>query len=69
VRFFWLTPRSILAVTGTTVHRYLMRRRVARARELLQGSTLPLAEAALAAGFAHQSHTARRLKRELGKRR
>jgi AraC family transcriptional regulator len=55
-----------LQVTGTTVHRYLMRRRVARARELLQGSTLPLAEVALAAGFAHQSHMARWLRRELG---
>lgn len=51
--------------TGMTVHRYVVRRRVERARLLLQGGT-SAGEAALAAGFAHQSHMARWMRRELG---
>lgn len=44
---------------GIAPHRWLLRRRVDKARALLTGSSLPLAEIALACGFAHQSHFTR----------
>jgi AraC family transcriptional regulator len=48
------------------IHRYVMLRRVDRARTLvLQGRT-PWSEAALLAGFSHQSHMARWMRRVLG---
>jgi AraC family transcriptional regulator len=51
---------------GMPVHQYLIRRRVERARTLLAEGKLPIAEIALAAGFAHQSHLARHMRRSLG---
>jgi AraC-like DNA-binding protein len=45
--------------TGQTPHQWLTACRVARARELLSASTLPLAEVAAACGFADQSHFSR----------
>ena len=42
--------------TGETVQAYVRARRVERARALLAGGTMPLAEVAFACGFAHQSH-------------
>lgn len=53
---------------GVPVHQYVVRRRVERAKALLQESTLPTAEIALAVGFAHQSHMARHMRRLLGLR-
>jgi AraC family transcriptional regulator len=51
---------------GMAIHRYVMLRRVDRARTLvLQGRT-PWSEAALLAGFSHQSHMARWMRRVLG---
>jgi transcriptional regulator of acetoin/glycerol metabolism/AraC-like DNA-binding protein len=44
---------------GITPHYYLVSRRVARAKELLEGTHLPLSEIALAVGFADQSHLTR----------
>lgn len=41
---------------GRTLQAYVRERRVARARKLLAGGDLPLAEIAFACGFAHQSH-------------
>jgi AraC family transcriptional regulator len=52
--------------TGMTVHRYVLRRRIERARLLLVEGRLSLGEVALAAGFSHQSHMARWMRRELG---
>lgn len=52
--------------TGTTVHRYVVQRRVEQARRLLVEGTLSASEVALASGFAHQSHMARWMRRELG---
>ncbi|MDF2697143.1 MAG: AraC family transcriptional regulator, partial [Labilithrix sp.] len=52
--------------TGLSVHRYVVRRRVERARVLLLQRTMPASEVALAAGFAHQTHMARWMRRELG---
>jgi len=52
--------------TGMTVHRYVVRRRVERARLLLVEGALSASEVASASGFAHQSHMARWMRRELG---
>jgi AraC family transcriptional regulator len=52
--------------TGLAVHEYVMRRRVERARALLVADRLPAGQVALAAGFAHQSHMARWMRRVLG---
>jgi AraC family transcriptional regulator len=54
------------ASVGMPVHQYLIQRRVERAKTLLMQDGLSLAEIALAAGFAHQSHMARHMRRALG---
>ena len=52
--------------TGLPVHAYVVRRRVDRARSLLLQRNLPASRIALDAGFAHQSHMVRCLRRVLG---
>lgn len=52
--------------TGQPVHGYVVQARVARARRLLLKGELPPAQVALEAGFAHQSHMARCMRRVLG---
>jgi AraC family transcriptional regulator len=51
---------------GMPVHQYVIRRRLERAKTLLREGKRPLAEIALMAGFAHQSHLARQMRRVLG---
>jgi AraC family transcriptional regulator len=51
---------------GVAVHEYVIQRRVARAKELFETSELPASQIALAAGFSHQSHMARSMRRLLG---
>ncbi len=51
---------------GVPLHQYLIQRRVERAKTLLMQDGLSMAEIALAAGFAHQSHMARHVRRVLG---
>lgn len=51
---------------GVPVHEYVLQRRVERASALLRQGRLPASEVALAAGFAHQSHMARTMRRVLG---
>ena len=51
--------RAFRATTGVTPHQWLIRRRVARARELLLTSHLELAHIALTCGFVDQSHLTR----------
>jgi AraC family transcriptional regulator len=53
-------------VAGMPVHQYVIRRRVEYAAELLQCGDPPLADVALQAGFANQSHMARCMRRILG---
>jgi AraC family transcriptional regulator len=48
---------------GQSVHRYVVERRLERARSLLLGGERSVAQVALATGFAHQSHLARWMKR------
>lgn len=52
--------------TGLAPHQYVIERRIQRAKELLCGSALPIAEIALLCGFANQSHLNRHFKRLLG---
>jgi AraC family transcriptional regulator len=52
--------------TGMPVHQYVVQRRVERARTLLAIGDLSASQVALAAGFAHQSHMARAMRRLLG---
>jgi AraC family transcriptional regulator len=52
--------------TGTPVHQYVLRRRVERAKQLLQDRSLSIAQVAFATGFAHQSHLARHMRKILG---
>jgi AraC family transcriptional regulator len=54
------------ATFGQSVHQYVVRRRVARAKTLLLLGELPISQVALEAGFAHQSHMAHWVKRILG---
>jgi AraC family transcriptional regulator len=52
--------------TGLPLHQYVIRRRVERARQLLAEGELPMSLVALEAGFTHQSHMARHMRRLLG---
>lgn len=52
--------------TGTSVHQYVIRRRVEYARALMATTTMPASEIAFAAGFAHQSHMTSTMRRLLG---
>lgn len=52
--------------TGLAVHEFIIHRRVARARSLLVAGE-PASQVALAAGFSHQSHMARWMRRLLGR--
>jgi AraC family transcriptional regulator len=51
---------------GVPVHRYVIERRVDRARTLLARESLSVAQIALETGFAHQSHLARHMRRVYG---
>jgi AraC family transcriptional regulator len=58
--------RLFKASTGLSPHRYVVGRRVERARELLAKTALPLHEVACLAGFTDQSHLAKHFRRHLG---
>lgn len=58
--------RLFRASTGVSPHQYVLDRRLARARELLTGTDLPLAHVAVRCGFADQSHLTRVVRRRLG---
>lgn len=51
---------------GQPPHRYVLQRRLLRARQLLQHSRLPLGEIALACGFASASHFSNRFRAAFG---
>lgn len=48
--------RAFRATTGLPPHRWLMARRVERAKAMIANTQLPIVEIALACGFASQSH-------------
>jgi AraC-like DNA-binding protein len=58
--------RAFKQSIGVTPHHYLMRRRVEHTMALLSGTDMSLSEIALAAGFADQSHCARRFRQHVG---
>jgi AraC family transcriptional regulator len=58
--------RSFRADMGDTPHHYVLCRRIDRARQLLRETSMPLAEVALACGFASQPHLNAVFRRELG---
>jgi len=51
---------------GVAVHQYVIQRRVELAKTLLLQEEKSITEIALEAGFAHQSHLARHMRRMLG---
>jgi AraC family transcriptional regulator len=55
------------AAVGVPAHRYVVRRRVARAVELIKAGGTPLAQVALETGFSHQSHMARAMRSVIGR--
>lgn len=57
--------RQFRSIVGTSPHRYLVMRRLERARALM-GSGLGLADIAACAGFADQSHLTRHFKKTYG---
>lgn len=63
-----LSPNQLTRVfrahTGLTPHAYLTDLRLQRSRALLRQSRLPLAEVALASGFADQAHWQRLWRRQ-----
>lgn len=48
--------RHFRSLTGISPHRYVMMRRVERAKELLRSARLPMAQIAAEVGFSNQSH-------------
>jgi AraC family transcriptional regulator len=60
--------RSFHATTGMTVHRYVLERRIQRAKYLLgiKGDSNSLAAVAAICGFASQSHMSNAFRREFG---
>jgi AraC family transcriptional regulator len=58
--------RAFKGAFDETPHAFILRRRVARARAEMLGSEEPLAQIALACGFADQAHLARIFRRETG---
>lgn len=58
--------RAFKASTGITPHRWLLERRIARARHLLLRSRKTMAEIAQLCGFTDQSHLAREFRRREG---
>jgi AraC family transcriptional regulator len=58
--------RAFRQSVGTSIHRYVIRRRVERAEALLGQEKLSVAQIALEVGFSHQSHLATHMRRLRG---
>jgi AraC-like DNA-binding protein len=58
--------RLFRRTTGESPHQYVLRKRVERARLLLEQPNLPLVEVAFATGFANQSHLTQQFRRQFG---
>lgn len=52
--------------TGITPHKYVIRTRIDRTKELLIQGKMSIADIAQTVGFAHQSHLNLHFKRQLG---
>lgn len=62
----WTLQRMFRQGLGMPVHRYVVSRRVERARSLVLRRAGSLSEIALMAGFSHQSHMSQWMRRLLG---
>lgn len=58
--------RQFKRSTGLAPHQYLLRRRLDRAKRLLQSGDQPIAAVALDCGFCHQEHLTRLFRRHCG---
>ncbi len=58
--------RSFKASLGLSPHQYVLERRIARARELLEAGTCPLADIAYTVGFSSQAHMTDVFRKRLG---
>lgn len=58
--------RAFRAATGLTPHRYLLGRRIERAKALLRADDMPIAEVALLTGFSSQSHLTDSFRQHVG---
>jgi AraC family transcriptional regulator len=58
--------RAFKQSEGLSPYDYVLQQRVRRAQQLLAGTDMPLAEIALACGFADQSHCSRRFRERVG---
>jgi AraC family transcriptional regulator len=58
--------RCFKAATGLSPHRYVLQRRLDRAKALLKGGTLSLTEVALTCGFSSQAHFSSSFKQAIG---
>ena len=58
--------REFRRTTGSSPHRYILRRQLDRATILLADRSLAVVDVAAASGFAHASHLARHLRRRTG---
>lgn len=59
-------PRVFKAAVGQPPHRYVVERRIERAKDLLRNTDTPIADVALSAGFSSQSHLSNWFLRLLG---
>ena len=62
----WHFSRAFKAATGSPPHRYVIERRVARARERLERGVDPIVDVALECGFSSQAHMTSTFTRQLG---
>ena len=58
--------RAFKAAIGQSPHRYVLSRRVERAKELLRNTEMPVVDVALSAGFSSQSHLSYWFQRYVG---
>jgi AraC family transcriptional regulator len=59
-------PRTFKTATGQSPHRYVLRRRIERAKDLLIKTDTPILEVALSVGFSSQSHLSSWFSRVVG---
>ncbi len=59
-------PRAFKTAIGQSPHRYVLARRIERAKQLLHSTDMPIVDVALASGFSSQSHLSNWFLREVG---
>jgi len=58
--------RAFKAAVGQSPHRYVLARRIERAKELLRNSEMAVVDVALSSGFSSQSHLSYWFQRYVG---